>query len=473
MLKLFNSLTQQKEDFTSAEKGVVKMYVCGPTVYDDPHIGHLRSAYVFEMVRRWLQSATCGYKVTFVRNVTDVDDKIIDKARASIQEGEDLDLAVRTVSKTYFDAYKRDLKRLGISEPTHEPKATEHLDDMVHLIERLVKNRAAYPAEGDVYFDVDRFKDYGRLSKQNREAMVEGARSEANTKKKHPLDFALWKATKEGEPRWTSPWGIGRPGWHIECSAMSMKYLGETFDIHGGGRDLIFPHHENETAQSEAATGKPFARTWLHHGLITVQGQKMSKSLKNYVTLDQVLEDDPRYGDEVLKLTFLGTHYSAPLDYSQERIDMDRAVWAKFLEFFANARRIEKDGHSHSDKRVSQFYAAFREAMDNDLNTPEVLARMHGFIGEAYKMRDNVIFFVSVAAAIRNFGAEVFGIVFDQDDQANEMKDEIEEVIAKRALARKNKDFKLADEMRFKLLNDKGVELRDLPDGRTTWRVKL
>ena len=333
-LRIFNSLSQQKEEFLPLEPGTVKMYVCGPTVYDDPHLGHLRSAYVFETMRRYLQSPICGYKVSFVRNVTDVDDKIIEKARE--RGAPDLSQAVSEVSGAYFDRYKRDLRRLGISEPTHEPKATEHIGQMLHLIDRLLKKGMAYESEGDVYYDVRRFGGYGKLSHQNQKAMLENVRVDKNEKKRDPLDFALWKRAKDGEPSWPGPWGAGRPGWHIECSAMSMQYLGETFDIHGGGRDLIFPHHENEVAQSEGATLKPFARFWVHHGLITVAGQKMSKSLKNFITLDAVLKEDPRFGGEILKLTFLGTHYSAPLDYSSERVSMDRAVWKKFFTFFQN-----------------------------------------------------------------------------------------------------------------------------------------
>jgi cysteinyl-tRNA synthetase len=343
---------------------------------------------------------------------------------------------------------------------------------MIALIQRLIEKGSAYASDGDVYFDVPRFSGYGKLSHQNKEAMIESVRIDKNEKKRDPLDFALWKKAKPGEPEWPSPWGGGRPGWHIECSAMSMKYLGETFDIHGGGQDLIFPHHENETAQSEGATGKSFARAWVHHGLITVAGQKMSKSLKNYITLDQVLKEDARTGDEVLKLTFLGTHYSAPLDYTAERVQMDRGAWKRFFEFFETVRHLENNGVKLSEKKLPQVYKQFQEAMDNDFNTPEVLAVMHSLMTEAYKDKDPIAQ-VTVGAAIRNFGAEIFGIVFDQNDTATEHKTEIESAIINRAAARKSKDFKAADEIRNRLLKDRGVELRDLPDGRTTWRAKL
>jgi cysteinyl-tRNA synthetase len=469
-LVITNSLTQALEEFKPLEAGVVKMYVCGPTVYDEPHIGHLRSAYAFEIMRRYLQSSHLNYKVRFVRNVTDVDDKIIDKAL--LEKPADLLKAVADVSQKYLDWYKKDLSRLGIAEPTIEPKATEHITQMQDLIQKLIERGAAYAHGGDVYFDVAHFEAYGKLSHQNKQAMVDNVRVDKNENKKNPLDFALWKGSKPGEPSWDSPWGKGRPGWHIECSAMSIQYLGETFDIHGGGRDLIFPHHENEVAQSEAATGKPFARFWIHHGLITVAGQKMSKSLKNFITLDQVMKQDPRYGDEVLKLTFLGTHYSAPLDYTQDRVRMERSVWNKFSEFFSNARVAEKNGAQSSEKKVHEIYVQFQRAMDHDFNTPDVLAQMHHLMGEAYKANDP-IYFASVATAIRNFGADVFGIIFDQGEEAQEFRAEIEEAIAKRALARKGKDYAAADEIRNHLLATRHVELRDLADGRTTWRTKL
>ena len=467
-LKLTNSLSKQKEEFQPLEPGVVKMYVCGPTVYDEPHVGHLRSAYAFELLRRYLQSSFCKYKVTFVRNVTDVDDKIVEKAMQNPPVN--LKDEIARVSALYFELYKRDLSRMGISEPSIEPKATEHIPDMIGLIERLIAKDAAYVSGNDVYFDVPKFQAYGKLSHQNKEAMAESVRMDKNAKKRDALDFALWKQPASGS-EWASPWGAGRPGWHIECSAMSMKYLGESFDIHGGGRDLIFPHHENEIAQSEAATGKPFARTWLHHGLITVAGQKMSKSLKNFVTLDEVMKDDPRYGDEVLKLTFLGTHYSAPLDYTAERVQMDRGVWRRFYEFFETARHLENNGVKASEKRLPQLYKEFQEAMDNDLNTPDVLAVMHRLMSEAYKEKDEIAQ-VTVAAAIRNFGAEIFGVVFDQNEAAAALKPEIEKAIASRVEARQKKDYKAADDIRNRLLQERNVELRDLPDGRTTWRIK-
>ena len=472
-LKIYNSLSQKKEIFEPLDKEnrVVKMYVCGPTVYDQPHIGHLRSAYVFEMVRNYL--GYLKYRVSFARNVTDVDDKIIEKARAA--GASDLNAEVAGVSQRYFELYKKDLKRLGIQEPDFEPKATEFIPQMVRLIQILIERKNAYAAGGDVYFDVHSFGNYGELSRQRMDQMLDEGRLEANPGKKHPLDFALWKEAKEGEPSWEGPLEgrRGRPGWHIECSAMSLSLFNNAFDIHGGGRDLIFPHHENENAQSACALGpsRPFVRIWMHHGLITVNGKKMSKSLGNFITLDEILKRDPVFGEEILKLTFLGTHYGAPLDYTPERVQMDRQVWRRFLDFFESARASEKQGVRLSEKRVTQFYQSFREAMDNDFNTPEVLTRMHGIMHETYRSGD-AIAALSAAAAIRNFGSEVFGIVFDQDAAVSPFRPEVESAIAARAAARKSRDYKTADEIRLRLLRERGVELRDLPDGRTTWRVK-
>ena len=467
-LRIYNSLTKQKEEFKPLKEGEVKMYVCGPTVYDEPHIGHLRSAYVFEVVRNYFKYSK--YKVNFARNITDVDDKIIEKARASGLP--DLKAETQKISKKYLDFYKTDLARFGIQEPDFEPKATQYIEQMVGLTASLIEKKHAYVADGDVYFSVGTFPGYGEVSHQRSDQMLEEARLEPNTKKKNPLDFALWKQCKEDEPYWDSPWGKGRPGWHIECSAMSLSYFKGTFDIHGGGRDLIFPHHENENAQSKCGTGHPFVNLWMHHGLIAVGGKKMSKSLKNFITLSGILSEDPLFGGEILKVTLLGTHYSAPLDYTSERVQMDKQVWKRFMEFFQNARQKEKGGVVPSEKRLPDIYRTFRDAMDNDFNTPEVLAIMHGLMHDTYRSGDAVAQ-VTAASAIRNFGSEVFGVVFDQAENVSQFKPEIEEAIVQRLAARKNKDFKTADAIRERLLHDRNVELRDLPDGRTTWRAKL
>lgn len=442
------------------------MYVCGPTVYDEPHIGHLRSAYVFDVMRRYL--AYSGYEVKFVRNVTDVDDKIIEKAKESVGAG-DLNAEVEKVSSKYLDLYKKDLQALGILEPTHEPKATGHIPDMQWLIQKLIEGGKAYASGGDVYFDVNGFKDYGKLSHQKKEAILENVRIDKNEKKRDVLDFALWKKVKEGEPSWPSPWGDGRPGWHIECSAMSMKYLGETFDIHGGGRDLIFPHHENEVAQSEAVTGSPFAKYWVHHGLITVNEQKMSKSLKNYITLKQVVAGGPSRIEE-LKFLFLGTHYSAPLDYSEEKMKMEHSIIKRFKEIFYKAEEHREKGFRANPNSVQTFLIKmFRGSMDHDFNTPDVITHMHGLVNMAFKNQEPTEI-LSVAEAIGEFSEKVFGISFNKIISKAGSDDNIQKYINERDQAKKDKNFKLADQIREELKNKFNVELIDSKDKPTGWR---
>ncbi len=374
-ISIYNSLTRKKQLFLPLDPKTVKMYVCGPTVYDQPHIGHARSAYIFDVIRRYLEFR--GYKVRFVRNVTDVDDKIIDKAVKEFA-GEDLNLAVEKVSSKYLDQYHQALEALGIGQVTDEPRASAYIEKMIVFIEGLIKKNAAYASEGDVYFDITKAKDYGKLSHQSMDKMEVGARIAPGEKKNNPLDFALWKAAKEGEPSWESPWGRGRPGWHIECSAMSSDILGDEFDIHGGGLDLIFPHHENEIAQSEGA-GKPFARYWMHHGLLTINGQKMSKSLGNFVTIEDFIA---RHKDaDLLKLFFLSAHYSHPIDYNEEKIEESGKQQARFIEFFERTNswvlQEGKNGPPRSEKDISKVDAIFTKfcaVMDDDFNTPKGLA---------------------------------------------------------------------------------------------------
>ena len=329
---LYNTLTRRVEVFEplDPDKKRVGLYVCGPTVYDDPHLGHARSAFVFDVLRRHLSHR--GYEVTFVRNVTDVDDKIIQKAQTTGQSSD-------AVARQYLASYHAMLTRLGILPPTHEPCATQHIDQMIELISKLCIDGAAYEAaptgavDKDVYFAVRHFKAYGQLSNRTIDELQVGARVEPGEHKRDPLDFALWKAAKPGEPFWKSPWGNGRPGWHIECSAMSTKYLGDQFDIHGGGVDLVFPHHENEIAQAQAA-GKPFATYWLHNGLLTINGQKMSKSLGNFVTVDAAIDACHGHAD-ALKVFFLSSHYRSPVDYTASNITAAYNRWwhlARLLE---------------------------------------------------------------------------------------------------------------------------------------------
>jgi len=318
-LRIFNSLTRRKEEFTPLTPGEARMYVCGVTVYDISHIGHARSALVFDVIRRYLRVK--GYRVQFVKNFTDVDDKIINRAA---QEG----VSSQEISERYIAEYRADMASLGVLPGDVEPKATEHIPQMIALIQRLIAKGLAYVVHGDVYFEVRRFPTYGRLSGKNLEDLLAGARVEVDDRKRDPRDFALWKSAKPGEPSWPSPWGAGRPGWHIECSAMSMQYLGESFDIHGGGEDLIFPHHECEIAQAEGASGKPFVRYWIHNGFVNFGDEKMSKSLGNTLTIrDLVARHDP----EAMRLYLLGTHYRHPLEFGDERIGeaaraLERAV---------------------------------------------------------------------------------------------------------------------------------------------------
>ena len=331
-LRIFNSLSRKKEDFTPLRAGEARIYVCGVTVYDLSHIGHARSAIVFDVVNRYLRFK--GLRVTFVKNFTDVDDKIIKRAN---DEG----LPATGVSERYIAEYRADMASIGVLPPDVEPKATEHIPEMVALVERLIVNGVAYVVDGDVYFEVRRFPAYGALSGKNIEDLEAGARVDVDERKRDPLDFALWKAAKPGEPAWPSPWGPGRPGWHIECSAMAMRYLGESFDLHGGGEDLIFPHHENEIAQSEAATALPFVRCWLHNGFVNLGSEKMSKSLGNTLTIrDMVRRHDP----EAIRLYLLGTHYRHPLEFSDERIAEAARALGRLSALKAEAERIAAKG---------------------------------------------------------------------------------------------------------------------------------
>ncbi|UCG35695.1 MAG: cysteine--tRNA ligase [Candidatus Omnitrophota bacterium] len=465
MIRIYNSLKREKEEFKSLAEGQVKMYVCGPTVYDEPHIGHARSAYIFDVIRRYLQYR--GYDVTFVRNVTDVDDKIINKAREEFK-GEDLNSAVKKVSSKYFASYQRCMDELGIREPDAQPKATEYIDRMIEFIETLIEREVAYVADGDVYFDIKKAKDYGKLSNQSLENMESGARVAAGEKKRDPLDFALWKKAKEDEPSWDSPWGRGRPGWHIECSVMSSDILGDEFDIHGGGIDLIFPHHENELAQSQGA-GKKFARHWIHNGLLTINGQKMAKSLGNFVTVDEVLS---KYNSDVLKILYLGAHYSNPVDFSWKKMEDSKAAYERIDILLGKIKKLKKD--KKEEALTEQFRKSFAEAMDDDFNTPKGLAVLFDIVnycnsllegkdkGKNQKLMDAL----SIIEEITN----IFGVTFEKDKGKLTDK-EIENLIQKRLECRKNKDYKAADKIRQDL-DKKGVILEDTKEG-TTWRRKI
>jgi cysteinyl-tRNA synthetase len=371
MLKIHNTLSRKKEEFIPQDSAQVKMYTCGVTVYDDCHIGHARSLYIFDVMKRYLKHR--GFNVKFVRNITDIDDKIINRAN-------ELGINWQELVKKYIERYYEDLKALGIEAADYEPRATENITDMVKYITALIDKGYAYQAGGDVYFSVRKFPEYGKLSGQNIDEMEKGVRIEPTEHKKDHLDFALWKASKEGEPSWESPWGRGRPGWHIECSVMSQKFLKtDTLDIHAGGRDLVFPHHENELAQAEACTGKPFAKYWIHHGLLTINGQKMAKSLGNFITIKDFIN---KYkNSDLLKLFFLSAHYSHPIDYNEEKIE-EAKKQKESLDGFFNTIYILHRGEAEpiiSDKdrnKIDSIFNKFEEAMDNDFNTAQALSHL-------------------------------------------------------------------------------------------------
>jgi cysteinyl-tRNA synthetase len=489
-IRLYNTLTGNKDDFVPLHGKKVGMYACGVTVYDLCHIGHARSAIVFDIVHRYLRYR--GYEVTFVRNFTDIDDKIIKRAN---EEGVD----TKTIAEKYIGEFNVDMGGLGLERPSVEPKATEHIPEMIRLISALIEKGVAYQSGGDIFFSVRKFQDYGKLSRRDLEEMQAGARVEIDEKKEYPLDFALWKASKPGEPFWESPWGKGRPGWHIECSVMSQKYLGETLDIHGGGRDLIFPHHENEIAQSEAATGKTFARYWIHNGFVNIHKEKMSKSLGNILTIKEILKN---WHPEVLRLFFLSHHYRSPIDYSEDSLleaksGLDRfyttlnELQEELKEPFVS-RAPESGGPILEACRqtIESFQARFEEAMDDDFNTAQAL-------GYFYNLQTHLNSLLSLSkgqptkeiASILKKGLDhftgkgwVFGLFREDPEkylaqQRNEglkklnlTEQAILRSIEERNLARKERNWKRADEIRNDLLS-KGIVLEDTPSG-TNWKLK-
>ncbi|MFC1621446.1 cysteine--tRNA ligase, partial [Candidatus Omnitrophota bacterium] len=418
-MKIYNTLNRKKEVFEPKDK--IGMYVCGPTVYDAPHIGHARSAYVFDVILRYFEYKK--YKVTFVRNVTDVDDKIINKARDEFK-GEDLNSAVKKVSDKYLEVYHKYMDELGIKRPDEEPKATEYIGKMKDFIAILIEKGVAYESGGDVYFNIKKAKKYGKLSNQSLEMLESGARITPGENKKTPLDFALWKKAKEGEPSWESPWGQGRPGWHIECSVMSSDILGDEFDIHGGGIDLIFPHHENEIAQSEGA-GKKFARFWIHNGLLTINKEKMAKSLGNFVTIEEILS---KYPADVLKILFLQTHYSHPVDFSWDRMDEAKRA----MERFSVVLKSEVKGR---DIGIEEFRKRFESAMEDDFNTPSALAILFDLVTHINKHSTGKELLLELGKVLGLF----------EKRKTPELNIEVKKLIEERNKARHKKDFKAAD----------------------------
>lgn len=457
---IYTTSARKKEEFLPIKKGKVSMYVCGPTVYDVPHIGHARSAYIFDVIRRYLEYK--GYDVKFVRNVTDVDDKIINKAKEEFP-GEDLNSAVKKVSAKYLKTYHDDMKALGIRPPAEEPKATEYIPKMVKFIQLLVKNGCAYETDGDVYFDIKKAKDYGKLSGQNLQNLEAGVRIAPGENKKDPLDFALWKKAKPEEPSWKSPWGLGRPGWHIECSVMSSDILGDEFDIHGGGIDLVFPHHENEIAQSGGA-GYRFARYWLHNGLLTINGEKMAKSLGNFITIKDFID---KYADpDYLKLFFVSAHYRSPIDYTEAKIEEAKKEKERFLILF---KKIENKAKADQKikKELETYRQRFEKAMDDDFNTPAALSVLFDLVTYANKHYAGK----EVERLLTDL-ASIFGLELSKEVSFAEISEkEVLEFLKERDAARKGDDFQIADEIR-KRLSRKGIILEDTKEG-TTWRRKI
>ncbi len=483
-IELYNTLGKKKETFQPADDKDVKMYACGPTVYDDGHIGHARAAVVFDVIRRYFEFT--GYNVTYVRNYTDVDDKIISRAN---EEGVDY----KEVAEKYTRQYEEDIEKLGLLEPTHKPKVSDHIPDIIAMVKTLVDKGIAYEAAGSVYFAVDKFAGYGKLSGRDREDMENVARVDHDPHKKSDLDFALWKAAKPGEPSWDSPWGSGRPGWHIECSVMSSKYLGETFDVHGGGRDLIFPHHENEIAQSEAANDKPMARYWVHNGHVTKDGVKISKSLGNFIPLKELYKT---YDPEAVKFFLYGVHYHSPLDFTDQGVRTAERNLERFYQTLAQADALpETDEAPATDlplaKELEGLETKFREAMDDDFNTAKAMASFFDFLHlfnqllatkKLARKKPAVALAKKAAAELRRLGLVLGLFQAEPGKFLTRLRDlraalkkidpnMVEDKIRERAKAREEKDFARSDAIRDELLA-MGVVLEDKPGG-TDWRVDI
>ena len=460
-LKIFNSMTRKKEEFVPVHSGEARIYACGPTVYNYFHIGNARPFIVFDTLRRYLEYR--GYKVTFVQNFTDIDDKMI---KAANEQG----ITVKQLGEHFIEEYFKDAKGLNIRPATVHPKATEHIEDIIRLISRLIEEGHAYVAEnGDVYYDTESFKDYGKLSGQDLDDLEMGARIEVNDVKKNPMDFALWKAKKPGEPAWESPFSEGRPGWHIECSAMSQKYLGDTFDIHGGGQDLKFPHHENEIAQSEGATGKTFANYWMHNGYINIDNRKMSKSLGNFFTVRDISKE---FDLLAVRLFMLSSHYRNPINFSRDLIVQAEAALSRIANCRENLRFVAEAGKSEAKKALDleSFRQRFIDAMDDDLNTADAIGVIFDLVKEL-----NTAFSQGGDAAQAKEGLgmldELLGVLgLIKEEREEEIPSEIQALAEARAEARKAKDWARADAIRDQL-KEAGYELKDTPEGVKITRV--
>ena len=462
-MKLYNTMTMKKEEFIPLEPGKVKMYACGPTVYNFIHVGNARPLIVFDVLRRYFEYR--GLDVTFVQNFTDVDDKIIKQANAEQTTSE-------AVAAKYIDEYYKDAAGLGVREATIHPKATENIPEIIALIETLINKGLAYETDGDVYYRTEQFTEYGKLSHQPLEDLQAGARIDVSDIKERPMDFALWKAAKPGEPSWDSPWGLGRPGWHIECSAMSGRYLGKTIDIHCGGQDLTFPHHENEIAQSEGANDAPFVRYWLHNGFISIDNRKMSKSLGNFFTVREAAE---AYGYENIRMFMLMSHYRSPLNYSGEILMQAKGALDRLKTARGNLQYLTENGDGDSLKdneldfieRLPVYRDRFIEAMDEDFNTADAVAVIFELVREANSRTspDKKPSIALANEALKMFDelTGVLGLIYGEDDD-NSLAEEVEALIVARQAARKEKNWAEADRIRDKL-KDMGIILEDTSQG--------
>ena len=469
-IRIYNTLTKSKQPFDPVNPGKVGIYVCGPTVYDSCHVGHARSVVVFDVVVRYLKAT--GLKVTYVRNFTDVDDKIINRAN-------EVGMESIALAEKYIDEFHHDMGALGVLPADHEPRVTQHIQDIIDIVSLLVEKNVAYVSDGDVFFAVERFDEYGKLSGRKLEDMIAGSRIEINTSKRNPYDFVLWKSAKPGEPSWDSPWGPGRPGWHIECSAMSKRLLGETFDIHGGGKDLIFPHHENEIAQSEAAHDKTFARFWMHNGFVNIDNEKMSKSLNNFLMIKDILKT---YHPETVRLFLLSNHYRSPIDFSDQHLKESEKGLDKI---YALQKRLDEEGIPKGTENPSgtHYWLDFCASMDDDFNTAKGIGILFNLIKETNRLMDEGApkeECAALAADLSRMG-DILGIMqqpwqtFFETREASQLEEiamtpeAIEALVAERTEARKNKNWKRADEIRDRLL-EAGIVLEDKAGG-TQWKA--
>ncbi|MDQ0999907.1 cysteinyl-tRNA synthetase [Neobacillus niacini] len=461
-IQLYNTLTRKKEVFVPLEEGKVKMYVCGPTVYNYIHIGNARPAIVFDTVRRYFEYR--GYDIQYVSNFTDVDDKLI---RAANQLGED----VPAIADRFIEAYFEDVTALGCKKADIHPRVMENMDIIIEFIDQLIKKGFAYESEGDVYFRTRKFDDYGKLSHQSIDDLQVGARIEVGEKKQDDMDFALWKAAKEGEIFWESPWGIGRPGWHIECSAMAKKYLGETIDIHAGGQDLTFPHHENEIAQSEALTGKTFARYWMHNGYINIDNEKMSKSLGNFVLVHDIIK---KHNPQVLRFFMLSVHYRNPINYSEELLESTKAAFERLTTSYQNLQHRKESSTNLTDnnqewlEKIEALQDEFIKAMDDDFNTAKAISVLFDLskLANYYLLEKNTA--VEVIDKFTTQFNKLFNVLGLSLETTEMLDEEIDALIEKRIQARKDRNFQLSDRIRDQL-KEMNIILEDTPQG-TRWK---